>query len=123
MRDDPISRPEFDLYLKMNAESNQATSKAIEAIQTQGQQTLDVLKEYTIHNNVKHDNTNARLIKLFEKQKTLEEAVDANSKITEFWQTVKKYAAFVLIGGLTVYGGYLAKYYIIDEAPAPLVIQ
>ena len=107
----------------MNAESNQATSKAIEAIQSQGQQTLDVLKEYTIHNNVKHDETNKRIIKLFEKQKTLEEAVEANSKITDFWQTVKKYAAYVLIGGLTFYGGYLVKHYIIDEASDPLVIQ
>lgn len=123
MSADPISRPEFDLYLKMNAESNQATSKAIEAIQSQGQQTLDVLKEYTIHNNVKHDETNKRIIKLFEKQKTLEEAVEANSKITEFWKSVKKYAAFVLIGGLTVYGGYLVNHYVIKVDPKLVVVQ
>ena len=123
MSGEPISRPEFDLYLKMNAESNQSTAKAIEAIQMQGQETLEVLKELIIHNSVKHDNTNERLIKLFEKLKTLEEAVEANSKITEFWQTVKKYAAYVLIGGLTVYGGYLVKHYIIDETPTPLVTQ
>ena len=84
---------------------------------------LEVLKELIIHNSVKHDNTNERLIKLFEKLKTLEEAVEANSKITEFWQTVKKYAAYVLIGGLTVYGGNLAKHYIIDETPTPSVTQ
>jgi len=120
---EPISRPEFDLYLKMTTESSQATAKAIEAIQIQGQETLEVLKELIIHNSLKHDNTNERLIKLFEKQKTLEEAVEANSKITEFWQVVKKYAAYVLIGGLTVYGAHLVKHYIIDETPAPMVVQ
>ncbi|MBL4664302.1 MAG: hypothetical protein JKY22_12295 [Flavobacteriaceae bacterium] len=105
----------------MNAESAQSTAEAITAIQKQGQETLDVLKEYTIHNNVKHDKTNVRIVELYERQSAIEEAVKANTSITDFWRTVKKYATYVLIGALTVYGGYLVNHYIIKAPPTDLI--
>lgn len=109
MKGEAIKRPEFDLYMKMNAESNRATSKAVTAIQKQGQETLDVLKEYTIHNNHKHDETNKRVTHQGQEINVLKEVVAANEKITSFWNTIFKYSKYIVIGGLTVYGGILVK--------------
>lgn len=111
MSADPISRPEFDLFLKMNAESNKVTSDAVAKIQIQGQETLDVLREYTIHNNHKHDETNKRIVDLAKKQSEIKEAVDANTKISSFWYTVKKYALYFVVAALTAFGGLWANDY------------
>jgi len=111
MSGDPISRPEFDLYMKMSAESNQQTSRAITAIQEQGQETLAVLKEYTIHNNHKHDETKAEQVKQAIKIRNLTEAVKANTNVSKFWRTVQKYGKYIVIGGLTVLGGLIATQY------------
>ncbi len=109
MNGEAIKRPEFDLYMKMNAESNEVTSKAVAAIQKQGQETLDVLKEYTIHNNHKHDETNKRVTHQGQEINALKEVVAANDKITSFWNTIFKYVKYIVVGGLTVYGGMLVK--------------
>ena len=44
MSADPISQREFDIYVR-------TTSKAIQAIQQQGQKTLELLQELVINNN------------------------------------------------------------------------
>jgi len=109
VKEEVIKRPEFALYMKMNAESNRTTAKAVTAIQKQGQETLNVLKEYTIHNNHKHDETNKRVTHQGEEITVLKEVVAANEKITSFWNTVFKYLKYIVIGGLTVFGGILVK--------------
>jgi len=106
MSADPISKREFDLYMKMNSETNKTTSKAILAIQKQGQETLDVLKEYTIHNNHKHDETNKRIIDLATKQEKLSEAVAANSRVTSFAKKIEKGVLVVVLSALAVIGSY-----------------
>lgn len=107
MKGDPILRPEFELYMKMTAESSGAISKAVTAIQKQGQETLDVLKEYTIHNNHKHDETNKRIIDLAKRQDKTDEAVKANSEVTRAAKYLKWAIGIVLAGALTAYGSSL----------------
>ena len=99
MSAEPISQREFDIYVKV-------TSEAIQAIQKQGQETLDVLKEYTIHNNVKHDESNKRITNLAVELQSLSEAVMANSKVTSFAMTIKKGLVIFIIAAITASGGY-----------------
>lgn len=107
MSEERVSRAEFDLFIKMNSETNDRISNAITAIQEQGQETLNVLKEYVIHNNHKHDTTNDRIISLALEMKDLREAVVANAKITQFWSFVGRYIKYIAIGTLTAIGGLI----------------
>lgn len=102
MSADPISQREFDTYVKV-------TSKAIQAIQRQGQQTLDLLKELVINNNHKHDDTAKEIKEIKIDIVNLKEKAKAGSNIDKFWLTIGKYLIYVLIGALTVIGGYYGK--------------
>lgn len=104
MKDEAIKRPEFDLYMKMNAQSNRTTAEAVTAIQKQGQETLNVLKEYTIHNNHKHDETNKRVTHQGGEITILKEAVAANSKLTSIANKIIWGGGIVLAGALGTFG-------------------
>lgn len=113
MKEDHISRPEFDLYVKMTAESNKKTSAAVESIARshkeaikESRETNQILREYIIHNNNKHDKTDERLTVQSNKIEALSHAVEANSNVTAFAKAVKKGLIIVLVGALTSIGGY-----------------
>lgn len=113
MSGEPILRPEFDLYVKMSAESNEKTSKAIESIAEshkeaikESRETNQILKEYIIHNNHKHDETNKRITALAKKFNKIEEVVKANADVVSWGKTIKKGVIILIAGALTAMGGY-----------------
>lgn len=121
MSGEPILRPEFDLYVKMSAEANEKTAKAIESIAEshkesikESRETNQILKEYIIHNNHKHDETNKRITSLAKKLNKVEEVVKANAKVTSWANTMKKGVIILVAGALTAVGGYYGLQ-IVDE--------
>lgn len=122
MSGEPIYRPEFDLYVRMSAEANEKTSKAIESIAEshkesikENRETNQILREYIIHNNQRHDETNKRLTAQGKEMAELKELVKANSKVTAFALSAKKGIALIIAGALTAAGGYWSVQAISDE--------
>lgn len=118
MSAEPISQREFDTYVK-------TTSKAIVAIQEQGRETLDVLKELIIINNHKHDDT-AEEIKIIKTDIVgLKEKADAGSSIDNFWLTIKKGLIFIVLGALAAVGGYYGNKLVApeDQKPKQVIVE
>ena len=72
------------------------------------------MKEYTIHNNHRHDKTNDRITALAKDLGEVKEVVRAGAEVTRFWSTVGKYGKYSLIGGLTALGAYFGKEWFIQ---------
>ena len=107
-----VARAEFDLWVKISSESSATTATAIKQ-----------LTEYTIHNDHNQQENNKRFINLAEEQQKLKKAVAENTKVNSFWITIKKYLIYVLIGGLTVFGGIIANEYLAPVAPSTEIIS
>lgn len=114
MKGDPILRPEFDLYVKMTAEAMKSIAESNKESLTESRETNQILREYIIHNNHKHDDTNKRITSLAKEQNKLKIAVEANSKVTSFAITIKKGALIIAGGGLTAIGAIIATSYMVD---------
>ena len=78
MSDEHISRPEFNLYVKMNSESNQRTSKALEKMASDNKAIYDQVLGY-FH---KHDRIEEQVNKNTKTITEISEAVEANSRLT-----------------------------------------
>ena len=100
MSGDPVLRPEFDLYMRVNSES---TSKISEAITK--------LTEYTIHNDHNHTEVERRLTNQGLSITNLTEAVNANSRVTQIARPIKWALVIILTGALMAYGTNLANDY------------
>ena len=100
MSGEHVSRPEFDLYMKIHSEAATQTATAI----TQ-------LTEYTIHNDHKHEEVNRRLTDQGKTLVKIKEAVKANSKVTQIAKPIKWALAIIITGILMTYGANLANNY------------
>ncbi len=113
MNGEPILRPEFDLYVRMSAEAGRKTSEAIESIAEshkeaikESRETNQILREYIIHNNNKHDKTSEEVIAIEKKINDIEEAMKASAQVVSWGQAVKKGVAVLSVAALTAAGGY-----------------
>lgn len=113
MSADPISQREFDAYVRTSAKINETTSKAVLAIQKQGQETLNVLNELVIvhshHNqetNKRIIDTNKRIDKVVITQGKQQEAISANSSLTDIYVIGKKGFIVFLLAAVAAVGGY-----------------
>lgn len=122
MSGEPILRPEFDLYVKMSAEANEKTSRAIESIAEshkesikESRETNQILKEYIIHNNHKHDEANKRTTALAKELNKVKEVFKANADVVSWGKHIKKGVIILIVGALTAVGGYYGLQ-IVDES-------
>lgn len=67
------------------------------------------LTEYTIKHDSEHKEINRRMTEQGKMLAEMNEYVIANSKVSDFWLTLIKYAKYSLIGGLTAVGAYFVK--------------
>ena len=81
------------------------------------------MKEYTIHNNHKHDETNKRVTHQGEEITALKEAVKANTKISSFWYTVRKYSLYFIAAAIAAFGGLWANHYWVETHKPEIVID
>ena len=100
MSADPVLRPEFDLYMKIQAKASTQTASAITK-----------LTEYTIHNDHKHEEHNRRLTNQAKTIIKIKDAVEANTKVTQIAKPIKWIVALVLTGALIAYGTHLTNDY------------
>ena len=104
-----ISRPEFNLYVQMNAESNDRTSKALDKMATDNKDMHDKLLAYFNKHDRIEEKVNTNTKKLLE----LSEAVVANSKLTSIANKIIWGVGIVLAGALGAFGkdmvGWLLK--------------
>lgn len=91
----------------MTAESMRSIAKSTKEAAIQSQESNQILREYIIHNNNKHDSTNKRMDALSKEQTTIKEAVIANSESSKTMKIIKWGAIIVLAGGLTAWGAHL----------------
>lgn len=108
LSDEAIKRPEFDLYMKTTTEAIASIAESTKESAKESRESNQILREYIIHNNNKHDETKKQVTHQGVEITSLKEAVAANKKITSFWLTIWKYVKYIIIGGLTAYGVYLA---------------
>jgi len=104
MKDEHISRPEFNLYVKMNAESNDRTSKALEQMASDNKTMHEKLLSY-FH---KHDRIEEKVNKNTSDIVKLKEAVQANSKLTSIANKIIWGGGIILAGALGTFGKDLA---------------
>ena len=100
MSDEHISRPEFNLYVKMNAESNERASKALEQMASDNKTMhVEMLDYFHKHDRIEEKvNTNVKdIVKL-------KEAVQANSKLTSIANKIIWGGGIVIAGGLGTWG-------------------
>lgn len=100
MSEDHISRPEFNLYVKMNAESNDRTSKALDKMASDNKNMHDKLLGYFS----KHDRIEEKVNVNTTKIKELSEAVIANSKYTSIANKIMWGGGIVIAGALGTFG-------------------
>lgn len=111
LKEEVIKRPEFEFYVKMTAEAIQTIAKSSKESAKESRESNQILREYIITNNQKHDDTSKRITNIAKEMHIIKEAVDASSKVTSFWSTVHKYTKYIIIGGLTALGAITANYY------------
>lgn len=102
--DQPVMRPEFELYVKMTAEAMTSIAKSTEESAKESRESNQILREYIITNNHKHDETGNRITSLAKKMSRIEDAVKANSKVTNFAMTIKKGIVIIVVSVLGAVG-------------------
>jgi len=100
MSADPILRPEFELYVKMNAESNDRTSKALDQMVSDNK----IMHERVFEQMLKHDRIEERVNNNSDDIRELSEAVTANSKLTSIANKIIWGGGIVLAGALGTFG-------------------
>lgn len=105
MSEEHISRPEFNLYVKMSAESNERISKALDKMASDNKDIHDKLLDY-FH---KHDRIEEKVNTNSERISDLSEAVIANSKFTSIGNKFIWGGGIVIAGALGTFGKDLAK--------------
>lgn len=111
MRDDPVYRPEFELYMQISSEREERTTTAIESMVEENKKnnnllntTNDLLTDY-IH---KHDHIEKRVNRNSDDIKDLQEIALDSEKVTDVYNIIKKGLAWVIGGLLTTVGVILA---------------
>lgn len=124
MKDEPVSRPEFDLFVKVTADAMTKIADATAEQAKESKVTNKILLEHTITNNHKHERTAEELDYLKTQIRKLKAAVEANSKLTSIALVIKWAAGIIIVGGLTGIGYNMAdRWYIAQHAPKADVVQ
>ena len=122
MNQDPVTRSEFDLWVKMSSESMERIASCCEKLAitlevqaNEFQKTNVFLTEYTIENNHRH-NGHIRATKALDKRVyDLEQKVDENTEQTKIIKVFKWAAAIIIVGGLTAIGSNTMKTYLNNQ--------
>ena len=113
MNGEHITRPEFDIYVKMTAESMSLIAASTKESAKESREINQILREYIITNNNKHEKTSGHIIEIKEDQKLIKEVVDANSRVTSIANKIIWGVGIVLAGALGAFGkdmvGWLLK--------------
>lgn len=125
MEKDPVTRSEFDLWVKMSSESMERIASCCEKLaSTLDAQSKEFLKtntfltEYTIENNHRH-NGHIRATKYLDKRvHDLEIKVQENSEQTMIIKVLKWASVIVIVGGLTAIGSNTMKEYLKQQITA-----
>lgn len=111
MKDEPVYRPEFEIFMKMSSEREERTTIAIESMVEENKKnnsllntTNDLLTDY-IH---KHDNIETRVNKNSDDIKDLQQIALDSKKVTDVYSVIKKGLAWIIGGLLTTAGAILA---------------
>jgi len=100
MSGEPILRPEFNLYVKMNAESNDRTSKALEQMVSDNK----IMHERVFEQMLKHDRLEERVNTNSDEIRVLSEAVKANSRLSSIANKIIWGGGIVIAGALGTFG-------------------
>lgn len=100
MSEEHISRPEFNLYVQMNAESGDRMSRALDKMATDNKTMHDKLLAYFNKHDRIEEKVNANAAKILE----LSEAVIANSKLTSIANKLFWGGGIVIAGALGTFG-------------------
>jgi len=111
MKEDHISRPEFDRYVKMTAEAMATIAKSTQETAKESRESNQILREYIITNNHKHDAADKRMTAQAKEMGKIKAAVEANSRVTSFALLIKKAGVVVGLGALTALGAIMTKNY------------
>ena len=122
MDKDPVTRNEFDLWVKMSNESMERIASCCEKLQAtldsqskEFSKTNEFLTEYTIENNHRH-NGHIRATKALEKRvHDLEQAVKENSEQARIIKAFKWAAVIIIVGGLSAIGSGTVKTYLKNQ--------
>lgn len=110
MKGEHITRPEFDLYVKMTAESMASIAESTKESAKESRESNQILREYIITNNNKHEKTSDQIVDIKQQLKKVKEVVEANSKVTQVAKWIKWVLGAVSLGFLTALGVALFKY-------------
>ena len=111
MNEDPILRPEFELYMKMSSEREERTTKAIEKMaeeNTKQNESMEKIINLLTKYINKHDRLEERVNTNSDDIRDLSEAVVENSKTTNLKNIIKKGFAILISGILLAAGGIYA---------------
>jgi len=104
LSDDHILRPEFNLYVKMTAESMASIAESTKESAKESRESNQILREYIITNNNKHEKTDEEITEIKVEQKLIKEAVEANSRLTSIANKIIWGGGIVLAGALGTFG-------------------
>lgn len=103
MSDDPILRPEFDLYMKSNSELTKSLSELLKELTKENRENNGMIKEYIL--------TNGHRVALIEsEQRDFREVVDSIAQMVPFLGPIKASVIFLAGGALTALGVKLASF-------------
>jgi len=99
-----VTRPEFDLYIKTTSKAMTLIASSIEKSLAEIRETNQILREYIIHNNHKHDATNVRLDLIVKEHGDLKKTVLERESMFQAAKALKWGAVIILTGLLMAVG-------------------
>lgn len=108
MSDKHVTRPEFDLYVQLTAESMVLIAESTKESAKESRENNQILREYIITNNNKHETTSKQIVEVKDEQKLMKEAISANSKVTSITSKLIWGGGIILAGALGTFGKDLA---------------
>lgn len=122
MSEDHVTRPEFDIYVKMTAESMALIAKSTEESLVESRETNQILREHTIHNDNKHEVTNVRISAQEARTDQIEKIVLEREGVYQAANKLK-WAIGIILAGVLAAGGTWIFQTIVDKEKTEVKIS
>ena len=92
--------------MKTTTEAIASIAESTKESAKESRESNQILREYIIHNNNKHDQASKEIQEIKTDIKTLKGIAKANSKVTDIYKTLKKGLVVFVVAAITAFGGY-----------------
>ena len=102
MSESHVTRPEFEIYVKMTAEAISSIAQTQKEWAKESKETNQILREHMINNNNRHDNTEAKIVQQEKEIAELRKAVLSWVELQPAAKRLRWAAGIMLVAFLTI---------------------